>query len=70
MKCNYKRSWQEARNKEFERQQHEYDEWFNSLSKEEQETELKRRQEDLKETFEILSFPEKFCSKLGMKKYY
>lgn len=70
MKCNYKRSWQESRNRALEKQQHERDDWFNSLSKEEKEAEFKRKQENLKETFELLSFPEKFCSKLGIKKYY
>ena len=70
MKCNYKRSWQESRNRALEKQQRERDDWFNGLSKEKQEAELKRRKEDLKETFELLSFPEKFCSKLGIKKYY
>lgn len=43
MNCNYKRSYCEARNKKWEQQKKEYDEWFNSLSKEEQETELKRK---------------------------
>lgn len=37
MKCNYKRSYDEALNKKWEQQKKEYDEWFNSLSKEEQQ---------------------------------
>lgn len=59
MKCNYKRSWREARNKIIEKEQREYDAWFNSLSKEEQEAELKRKEEDLKLAFDTLMLQHK-----------
>lgn len=55
MKCNYKRSHSEALNKKWEQQKKEYDEWFNSLSKEEQEIELRRKKQNLKYTFNLLS---------------
>lgn len=66
MKCNYKRSYDEARNKKWEQQKKEYDEWFNSLSKEEQETELKRKEQSLKDTFNLLSI----YHTLDINKYY
>ena len=66
MKCNYKRSYDEARNKKWEQQKKEYDEWFNSLSKEEQETELKRKEQSLKDTFNLLSI----YHVLDINKYY
>lgn len=66
MKCNYKRSYSEALNKKWEQQKKEYDEWFNSLSKEEQETELKRKEQSLKDTFNLLSI----YHALDINKYY
>ena len=66
MKCNYKRSYSEALNKKWEQQKKEYDEWFNSLSKEEQETELKRKEQSLKDTFNLLSI----YHTLDINKYY
>ena len=66
MKCNYKRSYSEALNKKWEQQKKEYDEWFNSLSKEEQETELKRKEQNLKDTFNLLSI----YHVLDINKYY
>ena len=66
MKCNYKRSWQEARNKITEKESREYDDWFNSLSKEEQEAELKRKEEDLKFAFDTLMLQHK----LGIRNDY
>lgn len=66
MKCNYKRSYSEALNKKWEQQKKEYDEWFNSLSKEEQETELKRKEQNLKDTFNLLSI----YRELDINKYY
>lgn len=66
MKCNYKRSYSEALNKKWEQQKKEYDEWFNSLSKEEQETELKRKEQNLKDTFNLLSI----YHELDINKYY
>ena len=66
MKCNYKRSYDEARNKKWEQQKKEYDEWFNSLSEEEQETELKRKEQSLKDTFNLLSI----YHELDINKYY
>lgn len=66
MKCNYKRSWQEVRNKIMEKEQREYDDWFNSLSKEEQEAELKRREEDFKFAFDTLMLQHK----LGIRNDY
>ena len=66
MKCNYKRSYSEARNKKWEQQKKEYDEWFNSLSKEERETELKRKEQSLKDTFNLLSI----YHELDINKYY
>lgn len=66
MKCNYKRSYSEARNKKWEQQKKEYDEWFNSLSKDEQETELKRKEQNLKDTFNLLSI----YHTLDINKYY
>lgn len=66
MKCNYNRSWQEARNKIMEKEQREYDDWFNSLSKEEQEAELKRKEEDLKFAFDTLMLQHK----LGIRNDY
>lgn len=66
MKCNYKRSWQEARNRALEKRQHERDDWFNSLSKEEQEAELKRKEEDLKFAFDTLMLQHK----LGIRNDY
>ena len=66
MKCNYKRSYDEALNKKWEQQKKEYDEWFNSLSKEEQETELKRKEQNLKDTFNLLSI----YHTLDINKYY
>ena len=66
MKCNYKRSYGEALNKKWEQQKKEYDEWFNSLSKEEQETELKRKEQNLKDTFNLLSI----YHELDINKYY
>ena len=66
MKCNYKRSYDEALNKKWEQQKKEYDEWFNSLSKEEQETELKRKEQSLKDTFNLLSI----YHELDINKYY
>ena len=66
MKCNYKRSYSEALNKKWEQQKKEYDEWFNSLSKEEQETELKRKEQNLKDTFNLLSI----YHTLDINKYY
>lgn len=66
MKCNYKRSYSEALNKKWEQQKKEYDEWFNSLSKEEQETELKRKEQSLKDTFNLLSI----YHELDINKYY
>lgn len=66
MKCNYKRSYSEALNKKWEQQKKEYDEWFNSLSKEEQETELKRKEQSLKDTFNLLSI----YHELNINKYY
>lgn len=66
MKCNYKRSWQEARNKIMKKEQREYDDWFNSLSKEEQEVELKRKEEDLKFAFDTLMLQHK----LGIRNNY
>lgn len=55
MNCNYKRSYDEALNKKWEQQKKEYDEWFNGLSEEEQEVELKRKEQNLKDTFNLLS---------------
>lgn len=66
MKCNYKKSYSEALNKKWEQQKKEYDEWFNSLSKEEQETELKRKEQSLKDTFNLLSI----YHVLDINKYY
>ena len=66
MKCNYKRSWREARNEIMEKEQREYDTWFNSLSKEEQEAELKRKEEDLKLAFDTLMLQHK----LGIRNDY
>lgn len=66
MKCNYKRSWREARNKIMEKEQREYDDWFNSLSKEEQEVELKRKEEDFKFAFDTLMLQHK----LGIRNDY
>ena len=66
MKCNYKRSYSEALNKKWEQQKKEYDEWFNSLSKEVQETELKRKEQSLKDTFNLLSI----YHTLDINKYY
>ena len=66
MKCNYKRSYSEALNKKWEQQKKEYDEWFNSLLKEEQETELKRKEQSLKDTFNLLSI----YHTLDINKYY
>ena len=66
MKCNYKRSYSEALNKKWEQQKKEYDEWFNNLSKEEQETELKRKEQSLKDTFNLLSI----YHVLDINKYY
>ena len=66
MKCNYKRAYSEALNKKWEQQKKEYDEWFNSLSKEEQETELKRKEQSLKDTFNLLSI----YHELDINKYY
>ena len=66
MKCNYKRSYSGALNKKWEQQKKEYDEWFNSLSKEEQETELKRKEQSLKDTFNLLSI----YHALDINKYY
>lgn len=66
MKCNYKRSYSEALKKKWEQQKKEYDEWFNSLSKEEQETELKRKEQSLKDTFNLLSI----YHELDINKYY
>ena len=66
MKCNYKRSYGDALNKKWEQQKKEYDEWFNSLSKEEQETELKRKEQNLKDTFNLLSI----YHELDINKYY
>ena len=66
MKCNHKRSYSEALNKKWEQQKKEYDEWFNSLSKEEQEAELKRKEQSLKDTFNLLSIHHA----LDINKYY
>lgn len=66
MKCNYKRSYSEALNKKWEQQKKEYDEWFNSLSEEEQKTELKRKEQNLKDTFNLLSI----YHELDINKYY
>ena len=66
MKCNYKRLYSEVFNKKWEQQKKEYDEWFNSLSKEEQETELKRKEQSLKDTFNLLSI----YHELDINKYY
>lgn len=66
MKCNYKRSWREARNEIMKKEQLEYDAWFNSLSKEEQEAELKRKEEDLKLAFDTLMLQHK----LGIRNDY
>lgn len=54
MKCNYKRSYQEAHNKKSEKQQQEYTEWFNGLSEEEQQ----RVKQESKEALDLLfNFP-------------
>lgn len=54
MKCNYKRSYQETRNNEFEKQRQEYIEWFNNLSEEEQQ----RVKQEGKESLDLLfNFP-------------
>lgn len=66
MKCNYKRSYGEALNKKWNNRKKEYDEWFSSLSKEEQEVELKRKEQNLKDTFNLLSI----CHTLDINKYY
>lgn len=66
MKCNYKRSYDEALNKKWEQQKKEYDEWFNGLSKEEQEVELRHKEENLKSAFELLTLPHK----LGIRNEY
>lgn len=66
MNCNYKRSYSEALNKKWEQQKKEYDEWFNSLSEEEQKAELKRKEQSLKDTFNLLSI----CHTLNINKYY
>ena len=52
--------------KKWEQQKKEYDEWFNSLSKEEQEVELKRKEQRLKDTFNLLSI----YHTLDINKYY
>lgn len=49
-----------------EKEQREYDDWFNSLSKEEQEAELKRKEEDLKFAFDTLMLQHK----LGIRNDY
>lgn len=66
MKCNYKRSYNEALNKKWKQQKKEYDEWFNNLSKEEQEAELKRKEQSLKDAFNLLSI----FHTLNINKYY
>ena len=66
MNCNYKRSYSEALNKKWEQQNKEYDEWFNSLSEEEQKAELKCKEQKLKDTFNLLSI----CHTLNINKYY
>lgn len=54
MKCNYKTSYSEALNKKWEQQKKEYDEWFNSLSKEEQQ---KVKQESKESVDLLFNFP-------------
>lgn len=64
MKCNYKRSYSEALNKKWEQQKKKYDEWFNSLSKEEQQ----RVKQESKDSLELLfNFP---YDKLGIDRHY
>lgn len=64
MKCNYKKSYQEARNNEFEKQRQEYIEWFNNLSEEEKQ----RVKQESKESLDLLfNFP---YDKLGIDRYY
>lgn len=54
MKCNYKRSYDEALNKKWEQQKKEYDEWFNSLS----EAEQQKVKQESKESVDLLfNFP-------------
>lgn len=66
MKCDYKRSYYEARKREYEKQQREYDEWFNNLSKEEQEAERKHKENNLKLVRNMLTI----CNDLNIDKYY
>nr|DAP55442.1 MAG TPA: hypothetical protein [Caudoviricetes sp.] len=54
MKCNYKKSYSEALNKKWEQQKKEYDEWFNSLSEEEQQ---KVKQESKESVDLLFNFP-------------
>lgn len=54
MNCNYKRSYSEALNKKWEQQKKEYDEWFNSLSEEEQQ---KVKQESKESVDLLFNFP-------------